>query len=303
VNRFWDIAPALARDDLVATVDLSADGSTQVWSVADASPILHFTSIAEFGGRRLALCTPPEVAVVVAGAWARHGVGGYDATTGERLWQRKEVKRVQWVTPARTDGGLVAVRPDDGALQILDAATGADVASVRGARHYWQSPFAPIGAAEAYGHVLGIDGTTWSVRWRAPVAGFALLAAAFAPESVVVANTVDGDSGAATSVVCFDLDGHQRWERANPPDTNCPWLAWDEDASQWLAIRFHVNHRVPDTLLRWSEDGEELSSIPLEPRAHEYAFLPGGHRLVTGLGSVLDTTTGAEVGRLLPPTG
>lgn len=305
MSRFWAIAPVLTRDDIVATGDLSADGSTQVWSVPDGRELARFTTTAFESGPRLALCTPEDRLVVVAGARERYGATAYDALTGERLWQRTDLERIKWVGPAGVGGSLVAVRPDLAALHILDALTGDTVAKLRGSQRYSQSPYAPIGAGEAYGHVLFIDRASWSVRWRAPVAGFALLAVAFAllavafaPEALLVANTVDGGSGENTSVTCFDLDGHRLWQHANPPETNCPWLTWDEATGEWLGIRFHVGHRDPDTLIRWSPEGGLLSAIALHPRAHEYSFLARGRRLVTGLGSIRDTATGREVGQL-----
>jgi hypothetical protein len=299
VNWFWAIAPALDRDDLVATADQSAETSTHVWSVPAERSLSHFVSVASFTGWRLALCTPAERPVVVAGAWERHGVCGYDAATGDRVWQRPEIKRVQQVSSAGNSGQLVAVRPNDGALRILDAATGVEVARVRSAQRYWQSRFGPIGVGDAYQQVLLIDNATWTVRGRTPITGFAILAAAFAPDAILISDVADErTSGDVPTISALDLDGRLLWTYRHPPTVNSPALTWDEDADEWVGIRVEVNRRESDALLRWARNGTLLSSIPLAEGGIEYAFLPGGRRLVTGLGAILDTRSGPEVGCL-----
>ncbi len=50
-------------------------GVVGVWSVAGRARCAEFNTVYDFGGRRLAL-VPGERPVVVAGAWARHGVCG-----------------------------------------------------------------------------------------------------------------------------------------------------------------------------------------------------------------------------------
>jgi hypothetical protein len=189
-----------------------------------------------------------------------------------------------------------------GPMRVLDWVSGTTIATVPGVRSYWQSRHAPIGAAEAVGHValIGID--DWTVRWRAPVAGFALLAAAFALDAVLVADVADStfDAEAVSAVYCFSLAGELLWKRPVPPETNVPWLSWDAEADEWLGIRHNVEKREPEMLLRWSREGDLVSRVALGYLG-EYAFLPSGQLLVTAGGQVVDTKAARQVGRLPPP--
>jgi hypothetical protein len=99
---------------------------------------------------------------------------------------------------------------------------------------------------------------------------------------------------------CRDLAGETLWRWDCPPEVNCPALAWDEDASAWLGVLNHVNDERPDTLVRWSPDGDVIAERPLALFA-EYAFLPGGRHLVTSDGAVRETREGGVVWEL--PTG
>jgi len=187
-------------------------------------------------------------------------------------------------------------------MHVLDVTSGATIATVRGVRRFWQSRHQAIGAAEVLGHVALVGSDDWSVRWRAPVAGFALLDAAFAPDAVLISDAVDSpfDADAVCSVYCFSLTGKLLWQRQTPPETNVPWLGWDAEAGEWLGIRHNVEKREPEMLLRWSRDGDLLSRVALG-LVGEYAILPAGQLLVTGRGHVVDTKPARQVGRLPPP--
>lgn len=281
-------------------MDPTTDRSVQVWSVERQEPESEFKTVLDFGGQRLALCTTSDRMVVVAGAWERQGICGYDASTGNRLWQRKDLKQVQSVAPA-DDGSAVAACFDSRSMQVLEAVSGTTITTVRGVRGFWQSRHRAIAPAEVMGHVALLATDSWRVHWRAPVAGFGLLDAAFGPDALLVSNAIAFDSGEADSVYCFSLEGQLLWKRQTADGTNVPWLAWDEDTGGWLGIRHDIKQRTPETLLRWSQDGALLSRIPLGSRVATYAFLPAGRLMVTGLGQVVDTRTARQIGRLPPP--
>lgn len=89
-------------------------------------------------------------------------------------------------------------------------------------------------------------------------------------------------------MTCLSLSGEELWRWVCPLQVNCPALAWDDEASEWLGVLNHVNNERPDTLVRWSADGSVVSEHPLG-LVTEYAFLPGGRHLVTSDGAVRET--------------
>lgn len=182
-------------------------------------------------------------------------------------------------------------------MQVLDAANGATVATVPGARRFWQSRHQALGSVAVSGGVALIGSDDWHIRWRAPIAGFAVLDATFAPDAVLISDVIDFDAGAMCSVYCFSLTGQLLWQRQTPPGTNIPWLGWDSDAGEWLGIRHNFEKREPDMLLRWSQEGDLLSRVTLG-LSGEYAILPTGQLLVTGRDDVVDTKSGRHMGRL-----
>lgn len=284
------VAPALKRSDVVALGEFET--TVHLYEITPLRASSTISTVLSFGGDRLALCTPGESLVVVAAAWERHGVCGYDAA-GERLWQRKDLKRAGPLSPAG-DGSLVAVALDRRSLQILDAATGASLASVRGVKGVWQSRHHSLAAAGSYKEIALLETHNWKRTWTVPVDGFALLDVAFAVDGLLAS-----DSGDAGRIYAFGLDGRQRWSQQLADEMLCWALAWDDTSDEWVGLAHHVNRATPDLLMRWARDGRALSALPL-PSVTAAAFLPGGVAVVTDRG-VVDARTG--VVHPLPPPG
>jgi hypothetical protein len=294
VTDIRHIAPAAQTDRLFLTAEF--EHRVRLWSFADRTLAAELETVLDFGGQRLALCGS-ETPLVVAGAWERHGICGY-APDGTQLWQRKDLRQPQHISPAA--GGALAVAGfDQRPLHVLVAESGETVATVRAVRRFYDSPDADVGLGEVYGHVVLVGTDDWKVRWKAPLDGFATLSAAAAPDAFAVGGSGGfGSQGWSTSwVTCLSTAGEALWRWACPPEVNCPALAWDEAASEWLGVLNHVNDKRPDTLVRWSADGDVVVEHPLDLFA-EYAFLPGGSHLVASDGVVRETGEGRVVWQL-----
>jgi len=70
-------------------------------------------------------------------------------------------------------------------------------------------------------------------------------------------------------------------------------LAWDDDAGQWVGVTYHVNHKAPSALLRWTTEGEILSRTEIGLR-DEFRLLVSGRHLVADT-DVLDARTGRRL--------
>lgn len=121
-----EVAAPPWEDDLLVTAEF--ERVVHVWSRERAERCATFETVYDFGGRRVAL-VPGERPVVVAGAYTRHGVCGYDLS-GKRLWQDRSRTNVQILTAL--SGGRVAVSYNRGPTRVLEAATGEEVRSLRG---------------------------------------------------------------------------------------------------------------------------------------------------------------------------
>src|SRR3954447_25163452 len=147
--------------------------TAHVWSLSRANEVANVDTVFDFGGRRLALVTG-DAPVIVAGAWARHGVCGY-SLTGEQMWQNKARSAVQHVTALAS--GRVAVGYAKGPAAVLDAATGQELRSLRGVTGvHALTPEIPLVASNASGRPA--DAEREPMGLRIPLRSFAVLDAA-----------------------------------------------------------------------------------------------------------------------------
>lgn len=282
------IATALNRDDLAVL----GEAEKRIWLMSLDPPAVKtsFDTVLDFGGERLALCTPGDRLVVVAAAWERHGVCAYDGKTGDRLWQRNDLKRVHRLAAAR-DGGYVAASLDRRSMQVLDATTGETAASVRGADGYWQSRHGALAVTSWYQQVTLLDTDGWIRQGSTPVQGFAILDVGFAPDGLIVSDSSGSDAGG--SVYAFSLSGKLLWRREQPSGMLCWAVEWDERSDEWIGLRHHVDRTAPDAIVRWSRTGEITGPMAVESVV-DGEFLPGGRQLVTTT-SVVDAQTGKSL--------
>jgi hypothetical protein len=291
------VAVAASADDVFATA--AFEQRVSVWSLPARSLVAELETILDFGGQRLALCGS-ETPLVVAGAWGRHGIRAY-GVDGRELWQRKDLRQPQQISAAAR-GALAVVCFDDRSMHVLAAESGDTVAKVRGARRFYDSPFAAKGLVEMYGHVGLVDTDRWQLCWRAPVEGFAILSAAAAPDSFAVADVVHLVADRRSSVSCLDLGGGVLWRWTAPPQVNCPALAWDAERAEWAGLLNDVTNERPDTLVRWSRDGEVVFEHPLA-LYHVAEFMRTGRYFVTSEGEVRDSRDGTVVWQFGGPSG
>jgi hypothetical protein len=289
-----DIACPLESADLFATAEF--DGRVTVWSVAAQKPIATFDTVCEFGGKRLAVVDgdPP---IVVAGAWARHGVCAYEATSGRMLWQRRDLRQVQ--TLSALPSGRVGVGFERRVFHVLAASSGETLTTIRGVYDLYASrnvPFA-LGQGRSGSEWIGLYDLRGARIWRAHMSSFAIVDAALGPDAILVAEV-------GSPLGCLDWSGVDQWHWVPPGSGDVIRVAWNEQAEAWAAA--HRPHGPMEPLrmllLDLATDGEIRSSREIGS-VYEAQFLAGGSLLVVSRiegneiigGEVLHVTSGERV--------
>jgi hypothetical protein len=283
-ERIRHVACPLDDDDLFATAEF--ERTVSVWSLARRRTIVKFDTGLDFGGRRLAITAKPE-AIVFVGAYLVHGICGYTASHGRLLWQRKDLKKVQYVEPLPND--RVAAGFDEGrSLHVLDSLTGETAAKLRGLRMLRTSPDSPfaLGAAHSGSRWIALYELASGRRlWRQATTSFAILDAAIGPTSVLV-----GEVGGP--VRCFDLQGAEVWRWDPPAGEHIIRACWSPTTASWVAV-----------LMPYERGGSMRSVLGLDEKgamsfafevadATEAAFLDRGRFLVTSGGHVVEIPSG-----------
>lgn len=230
------------EEDLLVTAEF--ERVVHVWSRQRAARCATFETVYDFGGRRVAL-VPGERPVVVAGAYTRHGVCGYDLS-GERLWQDRSRTNVQIL--AALAGGRVAVSCNRGPTRVLDAATGEEVGSLRGVLEVIALT-EDLSLAVSSGWCRLVDGSLDPLGPRIPTGLHPVGLAAGDGEHLAL-------SGIGGPLRLLDLDGRERAR----VDGHIGHVVHDPVTSTWVLVR--VSDDGQTSLLRVTHDAEVLEQRP-----------------------------------------
>lgn len=257
------------EEDLLVTA--RSKGVVDVWSLTREVRCATFETVWGSGGWRGAL-VPGEHPVVVAGAWERHGVCAYDLT-GRPLWQDRSRTNVQAVTALT--GGRVVVTHLRSATRVLEAATGAETRTLRGALTV--AALRPdLTLAVGGGWCRLLDRSLEPLGPRIST-GLNTVSCAASDGKYLAINEIGGP------LRILDPDGHERARIAE----HFRHLLHDPVTGTWVAV--HESSDGKDSLFRINNDGEILERRPWALRIGGTATMRGGKTLI------LITTEGVQV--------
>jgi hypothetical protein len=256
-----EVAAPLWEEDLLVTAQF--ERVVHVWSFERAALCATFETVYDFGGRRLAV-VPGEFPVVVAGAYTRHGLCGYDLT-GKELWQDRSRTNVQILTVLA--GERVAVSYNRGPTRVLEAATGQEVRSLRGAlKVIALTPDLSLAVGGGWCRLL--DRSLEPLGSRIPTGLSPVWCAASDGEHLAITEIGGGP------LRILDLEGR---ERATVPE-HSRHVVYDPVTATWVVVRESDNGQT--TLVRLDHDAEVLEQRPWN-RVHDVVTMRGGRVLVT----------------------
>jgi hypothetical protein len=270
-------------NDLFVTADYL--GFTKIWSFINREEIVAFDTRIDAGGDRMALAMTPTP-LLITGAYDVHGVSGYDALTGEPLWQRKDLKGIQYLRwiPGNGDTPLVGAGFDTKPFLILNGLTGEVIRSLRGYRRLYPSGYSHfvLGITSSEGRLISM--TDWSVQWKYRLQSHAVLDATVSNNYVIF-------SEAGANLRCFNMKGDHQWELKPPSGSHFIRIGWNATSNCWLAIKHSSEKRVPKELYIVDIKGK-INSKKNIGDFEECEFFSGGNYLITSSGKIIDTLDG-----------
>lgn len=289
VPRLRQFGRALAGSDLVPVGEM--EQAVYVISLQTRDVVAKLETILDFGGRRLALADGPSP-VVVVGAYHLHGVVAYEPS-GEVLWQRKDLKKPQYIEPLPS--GLIAVGMEDKPLHVLAADSGETLKTLRGIGRLFHNPYEELTLAEGKTNaVFGYETGRWARKWTVKIRSFAVLSAAFSPDSVLMSEAANVAEKSGGLVSCIDLEGEVRWTWEPPANTHVLELAWNQPAELWVGVLWSFQWGGPKTMLTWTNQGDVADSADIG-EIEVSSFVADGQVLLTSDETALEVPTGRKI--------
>lgn len=247
--------------------------AVQVIDLSTFSTISEFDTVLSFGGRRLAISE--EGNICVAGAWARHGICGYETNSGKLIWQRKDLKKVQHIQTTRTDKNRIFAQFEIGASRFIDINTGADIEKINGAILFFESKFVPINIVDKSTKIEIIERNTKRMICKVERQSFATLDTAILPDSFVV-------SEAGGPLSCYDIfTGQLKWRRRLNEDGHYLKIAYNEKLEQLIGVTHSFMAGGNKKLHRININSGNLEKAEDIDNPTEIEFVMDGQMLVT----------------------
>lgn len=212
-----------------------------------------------------------ETPRLVVGAYHRYGVEAY-ALSGDRLWARSDLRRVQSVRGLvlPSHGSVVGVGLAAGPFAILSADSGRTVDRLRGVRAVYTDDRGQCSVRVQTGRVTVVS----PLGARAVgLDSFAVLNAAVSADAVLI-------SEAGGAVRCLALDGAERWRWTAGRGVHALSVAWLPSRACWLAVIWPFEKGGDMACVELSTAGDEIARAVIgKPTAH--AFARRGQLLIT----------------------
>jgi WD40 repeat protein len=260
--------------------------TVQIWNLRAADLIVQFETVYLFGGEKGRLALAPNGTQVVTAAWSAGRLGGvasYAAHTGSLLWHRTDLKQTQSVSFA-PDGLSVWCSPQSGPTKRLSAKTGETLEEFRGSPRIFKSNFSDKMLLEYRNSERAYILQATNSRQLIQRCSFAILDAAFAPDSVCLAC-------AGGPLRCVELsNSSERW-RFSPGEGHHLIEVWYRKVDEnFYGIVFGYNRGVRTLMCFNRIDGTPRQVCELT-ECWAQAFCEETDTLVTSAGDISVSTT------------
>ncbi len=280
-----------------------------IFDLETGQKVATFDSIMDFGGRRLAIS--PDGQQCAAGAYHAHGLAMYDAGSGELLWQRKDLKKVQQLQFSKQDPVLLACF-ERGPAHVLDLSSGATLRTMRGISRIEESPFGRFRIVCRSGRYEILDDERHvRIGQRGPGDFYE---ATFTPSSVVLCEfeltgkpmeELPSIREQLHGAACFSLeDGRSLWRHMFPTGINVQRFGFAESVGEIVSVTWPYVRGGDKNLVCFDKDTGEIRREfgLLKGPLSETEFARRGNLLITSAGEVINVAERKVAQRLdFPP--
>lgn len=244
-----------------------------IWRIDDGEHQVSFQTILDFGGQRLAIS--PDGQLSATGAYHIHGIAVYRVLDGSVIWNRRDLKKVQWLAFDPVHETLLAGF-DEKPLHILDNNTGETIETWRGVRRKYISPYdRNIYLLDAVKLKLHTSRKPTPIERRT----FAILDVTFSQQAIYLTESTG-------PLRAIDLEGSLIWEYVPERGSHFLRIGYNEFTGTLFGVLWRYEKGGPSILVEIdSQTGQPMNELVLGNLA-EAEFGCRGSRLITSDGCI-----------------
>lgn len=260
---------------------------TDELTVRGPLPVRH-----DYGGNRLAILQ--DGSGFAAAAFESYGVSFHRADTGERVWNRRDLKRCQTVAFLNGDQWLFCELEGRSSL-LLDPTTGENLLVLPRIHAWFWCPFTSRSLQHRAGGYYWLLRESLAMLAKIPMTSFGLLDVAFSPSIVCV-------SEACQSVRAFEsATGQLLWELPKRTGVHATQIVYSPKSNEFVAVMFPYETALDSRLTRIDPvTGAVIGAYEI-PRTTSVGFASAGTRFVGSRGEVRAVIDGELIGTVPIP--
>jgi hypothetical protein len=251
--------------------------------------ISEFETVLDYGGTRLAISENGNICV--CGCWERYGICGYEVKSGKKIWQRKDLKKVQGMQLMRSNGNSLFAYFEDKASQIIDINNGETITKiVGGIKGYYENKFVPITLLDSTRNIKLIDRNSNKALNNIKRQSFATLDICFSKNSTLI-------SECGEPLRCYNInDGELLWVSQKIEGEHFLNVAYNEKMQKYIGVAWPYE-KGGNKKLKYinCNNGEIEKEITINcPVEAEFGF--DGNVLITSDKEIIEVQTGKKRG-------
>ncbi len=272
------------------------ENKVYIWDIISEQMISEFNTILSFGGKRLAISSNGKLCAT--GAWSYNGIAVYATLTGNILWQRKDLKKVQRLKFSNHDNTLICAF-ENKPLHILDSSTGKTLEKLRSVKKFWESPFFPLRIYEKSKKKIElVNLALGNKKIKIPSVNHTLLDCTFTSNSIILSECTNGLSS-------YSIDEcNLLWQHKPCKGNHFTKLAFNPENKEVLGVNdpYEKGDNGKEELFIFNKDtGKIIRSYPFDKLVQAEEFALKSSVLITSEGDVMDTKTGSIIKKILFP--
>jgi hypothetical protein len=267
------------KGDRFAVAEFSSN--IQVWDLQKGL-INKFITDFDAGNKRFSISQDGQYLAV--GGYSANTISVYHIDSGQKLWQRKDLKKCGNVTILNKFNNHLFVNLERQGTYILDINTGETIEKLQGVEHYYENALSGIDLLEKSTTISLVDRRNGKTFKSLPKTSFAILGACFTINEVAVTYS-------ANPFELIDLISYKtKWKTNVVGHFLC--VSYSEAQKMFHGVRWDFNVGGSKFLSYIDpENGTMINEIHLgEPI--EMEFLSEGRFLLTSKGQLIDTSSG-----------
>lgn len=258
----------------------------QIFDINSLQIMSEFDTILDFGGQRLAISEDGKICI--CGCWERHGICAYETKTGNLLWQRKDLKKVQHIQILYADSAKFFAQFEVGASRTFDINTGLDTEKVTGAKYFFNSKYLEIDIIDKPRKIQIVDRKLKKIKVNIERQPFATLGLDIAHNCFAIS-----ESGGPLS--CYDiLSGQLKWRIPISEDGHFLRVIFNEELDIFIGVSWPFMKGGNKKLKYINKDSGKIEREMIINCPTETEFALNGSVLITSEREIINIKSGEK---------